>query len=254
MRGFLKRRWWELRSVVVYLYVVLALLLVGPAMIVYLLIRRDFPRAYRWGRRIIRWGLRLAGIQVDVSFRAGLPDPPVLFVANHQSLLDPPILLAYLPHDVRVFPKVQLFRVPIMGALMRVAGFVPVDRERRELRKALDRLRQRVSFLIFPEGTRSPTGRLQAFRRGGFVLAIEAGRAHRAGQPLGDLRGASEGCVADPAGAGPGRRPSGGFDPRPHVGRPTCPQRSGVGADPGGAPRRVGRADILPAGDKRRYS
>lgn len=180
MWGGLKRRWWELRSVVVYLYVVLALLLVGPPMIVYLLITRDFPRAYRWGRRIIRWGLRLAGIRVDVTFRADPPDPPVLFVANHQSLLDPPILLAYLPHDVRVFPKVQLFRVPIMGTLMRIAGFVPVDRERpevarRELWKALDRLRQQVSFLIFPEGTRSPTGRLQAFRRGGFVLAIEAG-------------------------------------------------------------------------------
>jgi 1-acyl-sn-glycerol-3-phosphate acyltransferase len=180
MRGWFERRWQELRSVVVYLYVALALLVVGPPMILYLLVTQDFPRAYRWGRRLLRWGLRLADLRVEVTFRADPPDPPVLFVANHQSLLDPPILLAYLPHDVRVFPKVQLFRVPIMGTLMRLAGFVPIDRERpevarRELRKALDRLRQRVSFLIFPEGTRSRTGRLQAFRRGGFVLAIEAG-------------------------------------------------------------------------------
>ncbi len=180
MRGFLERRWQEIRSVVVYLYVGLGLLLVGPPMIVYLMVTRDFPRAYRWGRRLLRWGLRLAGLRVEVTFRADPPDPPVLFVANHQSLLDPPVLLAYPPHDVRVFPKVELFRVPIMGTLMRVAGFVPIDRQRpevarRELQRALDRLRQQVSFLIFPEGTRSPTGRLQAFRRGGFVLAIEAG-------------------------------------------------------------------------------
>lgn len=180
VRAFFRRRWQELRSLAVYLYAFLALLLIGPPLIVYLLATQDFRRAYRLGRRCIRWGLRLAGVRVEVTFEAEPPGPPVLFVANHQSLLDPPVLLAYLPHDMRVFPKVELFRVPIMGTLMRVAGFVPVDRERpevarREMRKALDRLRRSISFLIFPEGTRSRTGRLQAFRRGGFVLAIEAG-------------------------------------------------------------------------------
>lgn len=110
------------------------------------------------------------------------PGRGYVFLANHQSYLDVPVLLATLPGQVRFAAKKNLFKIPVFGWSIRAAGFIPVDRENR--RQALEvyaiasaRLRAGTSVLFFPEGTRSPDGRLHGFQRGGFLVAQKAGAA-----------------------------------------------------------------------------
>jgi len=167
------------RSIVVYACVCVLLLVLGIPLTIYLGVTRRVDAAYGFVRWWLRRLLRLAGVRVNIRGLEHVPDPPVLFMANHQSMLEPVILLTYLPHNVRVFPKKELFRIPIMGHLMRLAGFIPVDRQRperarRDLTRALEMFPHRISFMIFPEGTRTRDGHLQPFKRGGFVLAIHA--------------------------------------------------------------------------------
>ena len=178
-KDFLAARVIELRSVLTYLSVVLFFVLVGPVFMVYVALFRDLRRPYRWARCLIRLVMAVAGIRLVVEGREQIPEPPVMFVANHQSQLEPPLVFMLIPHDVRVFPKKELFRVPILGRLMRLAKFIPVDRQnperaRRDIVKAVDHLKEGVSYLIFPEGTRTRTGKVQRFKKGGFVLAVEA--------------------------------------------------------------------------------
>jgi 1-acyl-sn-glycerol-3-phosphate acyltransferase len=100
-------------------------------------------------------------------------------MANHQSNCDPPALLAVVPR-VLVLVKKEFFRVPILGRGMVACGFIPVDRRNREqalgaVEKGVQALKAGRSFLVYPEGTRSPDGRLQPFKKGVFVMAIKAG-------------------------------------------------------------------------------
>jgi len=101
-----------------------------------------------------------------------------LFVANHQSLLDIVVAASRIPHHFKFMAKKELFSVPLMGWHMRLAGYIPIDRGRREsAKKALgqvrDWLRKDVSVLFYPEGTRSLDGDIQAFKTGAFKTAIE---------------------------------------------------------------------------------
>jgi 1-acyl-sn-glycerol-3-phosphate acyltransferase len=109
------------------------------------------------------------------------PDPtrPCLFVSNHRSNADP-FLLALLPWDMKFLSKESIFRIPLLGWEMRVAGHIPISRgDRGSVRDALGEMRQRLqaktSVVLFPEGTRSEDGTLGPFREGGFRLAIELG-------------------------------------------------------------------------------
>jgi len=108
-------------------------------------------------------------------------DTPKFFVGNHQSALDIPILLVALSGRVRFMAKASLFRIPILGWVMWRYGHVPIDRE--HPRAALDRLdrmigelrRRPISFVAFPEGTRSLDGRLLPFRKGTMKICQRAG-------------------------------------------------------------------------------
>jgi 1-acyl-sn-glycerol-3-phosphate acyltransferase len=99
------------------------------------------------------------------------------------SFLDGPLLFLVIPQAIRVILKKEVFRIPVVGQGMRFVGFVPVDRKRvRGGKKSIERaarlMRERgYSYLIFPEGTRSRDGLIQAFKRGGFFLALESGAA-----------------------------------------------------------------------------
>lgn len=127
-----------------------------------------------------RMGLRVAGIKVLVEGRDRIPaGRAVVFMSNHQSNCDPPALVASLP-PVLILAKKELFRLPVLGRAMQLREFVPVDRKSREraiaaVDRAAESLQAGASFLVFPEGTRSPDGRLQAFKKGVFVMAIKAG-------------------------------------------------------------------------------
>ena len=98
----------------------------------------------------------------------------------HESLYDIPALLATLPGQTRFLTKRALFRIPLLGWSLRAGGFVTIDREnlgnaRDSFSEAVASLREGVSVLVFPEGTRSSTGELLPFKRGGFLLALKSG-------------------------------------------------------------------------------
>ncbi len=101
-------------------------------------------------------------------------------MSNHVSNLDPPIEIPRIHERCSVLVKKELFRVPILGTGMRLAKLVPVDRSNREaaiesVREGVAVLRTGLHMLIYPEGTRSPDGKLLPFKKGPFHLAIESG-------------------------------------------------------------------------------
>jgi 1-acyl-sn-glycerol-3-phosphate acyltransferase len=126
----------------------------------------------------------ILGIKVQTSGREMVDRKrPYVFMSNHLSFLDGPLLFLLIPQAIRVILKKEIFRIPVVGQGMRFVGFVPVDRKGvRGGKKSIDRaarlMRERgYSYLIFPEGTRTRDGRIQAFKRGGFFLALESGAA-----------------------------------------------------------------------------
>lgn len=132
----------------------------------------------RWARGI----LRAAGCRVKLEGVGHLRrDEPRIIVSNHQSWFDVFALAAHLPVRYRFVAKKELTRIPVFGAAWQALGHVSIDREDRSAAiEALDQAAQgihqeAVAVVIFPEGTRSPTGELQPFKKGAFVLAIQAG-------------------------------------------------------------------------------
>ena len=136
---------------------------------------------YWLGTRIAFAGVRVAGVKINVMGLERLDSGATyIFMSNHVSNLDPPILVPLIPHRTSVLVKKELFRVPILGRAMRLASLVPVDRGNREaaiasLRAAADVLARGIPMTIFVEGTRSFDGRLLPFKKGPFYLAMESG-------------------------------------------------------------------------------
>jgi 1-acyl-sn-glycerol-3-phosphate acyltransferase len=135
---------------------------------------------HRVGRSWSRSILAVSGVRVSISGIERIDaDRPYIFMSNHQSNFDIPVLLGHLPVQFRWLAKAELFRIPFFGRAMRGAGYISIDRSDREsafesLQKAAEKIRQGVSVLIFPEGTRSLDGTLTPFKKGGFVMAIGA--------------------------------------------------------------------------------
>ena len=130
-----------------------------------------------WGKTL----LLFSGVQVKLvgETHAISPDQSYIFMANHQSAFDIFSLLAGLPIPFRWVAKKELFKIPIFGPSMRRAGYISIDRSNprdavRSLNKAAQRIREGVSVVVFPEGTRTEDGNLLPFKGGGFVLAIKS--------------------------------------------------------------------------------
>jgi 1-acyl-sn-glycerol-3-phosphate acyltransferase len=136
---------------------------------------------YRWSMWILHTGVRLARIRVQATGRENIPGRPCIFMANHVSNLDPPILFPLLPFRTAFFLKRSLMKIPILGLGMRLADFIPVDRDgrlesaRQSVQVATRVLASGVNVSTFPEGTRSRSGRLLPFKKGPFFLAMESG-------------------------------------------------------------------------------
>jgi 1-acyl-sn-glycerol-3-phosphate acyltransferase len=171
------------RNLAVGLLVVVFFLLAAPLLIVAFLVRAP-GLLIAYGKGGVRLACWILGFDLVVAGRERLgPAGQFVFMANHLSLIDGPLLVLLIPRPLRVILKKSLFRLPIVGQAMAFVGFVPVDRMRatggqRAIARAARLMKEKgCSFLIFPEGTRSRDGRLQAFRRGGFFLALESGAA-----------------------------------------------------------------------------
>lgn len=110
------------------------------------------------------------------------PKGTYIFMSNHVSNLDPPILITHIPRRTSVLVKKELWKIPILGRAFTIGEFVPVDRRNREsaidsIRRAGEVMRHGINMMVYPEGTRSPDGRLLPFKKGPFHLAMETGIA-----------------------------------------------------------------------------
>jgi 1-acyl-sn-glycerol-3-phosphate acyltransferase len=129
-----------------------------------------------WARTL----LRVVGVKVVVEGLDHLPAGAAVYVANHGSVLDFPVLFGHLPVDFRIIHKQSLHLVPVIGLYLYAAGHIAIDRvsgfrARRSLERAAERIRRGANVLVFPEGTRSAHGEVAPFKKGSFVLAVHAG-------------------------------------------------------------------------------
>jgi 1-acyl-sn-glycerol-3-phosphate acyltransferase len=174
--GFAEVRGWR---AVVSPYVFRSMLVgMGAAAVVMDRTTRNRDRTWRFAKARARNLLGMLG--VDVTVRGAeyvASDDPVVFAPNHQSHLDILSLLAYLPGRTRFAAKRSLWRHPVVGSVLGTLDMVPIDRD--DPRAAIETLRRTDgtagSLVVFPEGTRSRNGQLLEFKKGAFVLAIEAG-------------------------------------------------------------------------------
>ncbi|HEV2426409.1 MAG TPA: lysophospholipid acyltransferase family protein [Terriglobia bacterium] len=169
-----------LRAILLSLLCLLFILILGTPLLLFALITGNTDPLYNVGVSCARLAMRLGGIRLEVRGRERMPPrQAVVFMANHESNIDPPAIFACLP-PVLVLAKKESFRIPVLGPAMRLRGFIPVDRRDREraieaVEQACKALRAGQSFVVFPEGTRSPDGRLQPLKKGGFIMALKAG-------------------------------------------------------------------------------
>ena len=122
-----------------------------------------------------------SGVKVRCHGLLNIPsNHPVVFVSNHQSNVDVPLLLAYLPGKFRFIAKKELFAIPLLGWYMRSAGYIQVERGKPSsaysaIEQAVSAIREGDSLMIFPEGTRSWDGSLGDFKRGSLLAAQLSG-------------------------------------------------------------------------------
>jgi len=164
-----------------YALIVVYTVLWGVIACVLALVDRSGEAVIWVGRRWVSWILASCRIRVE---HEGLehvdPAQPVVLMSNHQSVFDIPAIVASLPVSFRFVAKRELTWIPLFGWALAAGGHVIVDRRDRErsvrsLERAAEQVRRGTNVIIFPEGTRSPSGRMREFKSGGFHLAIRAG-------------------------------------------------------------------------------
>jgi len=162
---------WTVFVTVIFSYLSILLSLVGTSG------NLSHLSARLWGRSI----LAASGIRVRVTGMERIdPAKSYIFMSNHQSNFDIPVLLAYLKVQFRWLAKEELFKIPFFGYAMQRVGYISINRSDRRsaflsLKRAAQIIRGGVSVLIFPEGTRSLDGQIRPFKKGGFILALDAG-------------------------------------------------------------------------------
>lgn len=172
-----------IRSILTYLAVGLYVLIAGPPLLLAALVSKNPAILYNGGHLGVRLGLALSGIRTRVEGLEHLQrDRAAVYAVNHASNVEPPVIfdvLSGLFPRLRILYKAELRKLPVLVRAFDLAGFVPLQRGNPEqslpaIAKAVEALRAGNSFLIFPEGTRSRTGELLPFKKGGFIMAIQA--------------------------------------------------------------------------------
>jgi len=169
-----------IRSVLTYVIVSLYVVIAGTIGLAIAIPFRWKGLLYVLGHIGATLALGIAGIRFRVIGREHIPhDRAVVFCANHQSNVDPPVLFRALHRRLHILFKAELRKVPVLGYAFEVGGFIAVARDNREaamasIEQAARSIRAGNSFLIFPEGTRSKTNELLPFKKGGFIMALKA--------------------------------------------------------------------------------
>jgi 1-acyl-sn-glycerol-3-phosphate acyltransferase len=169
-----------LRTLATYFSVSLYVLLVAPPGMLLAILFGWKDLLYVLGHWGVRLGLALSGIRFRVAGAEYIPrDRAAVYCSNHESNVDPPIVFEALHPRLHILYKAELNKIPVLARAFRLGGFIPIERQNREsamrsIEAGAESIRSGNSFLIFPEGTRSKTGELLPFKKGGFIMAIKA--------------------------------------------------------------------------------
>ena len=176
----------RITSVLIWAGIVLLILIWLPALAIVRLFDRD-PVRYRTGRAFRKLGYAITkinpnwNVSIDDGYKHLTDREPYIMVSNHLSNADIPVI-ASLPWEMKWVAKKELFNLPILGWMLKLAGDIPVDRISAGKKIAVfkscsDYLNKHISVMFFPEGTRSRDGRVNRFAIGAFELAIREGKS-----------------------------------------------------------------------------
>jgi len=169
-----------LRAAFIVLFLSFYILILGPPLLLYTFVTKNPDPLYWAAIQGVMFFVNCVGVHVHVKGVEGIPKGTCIFAANHTSSADAPAVVHAIPRRIAILLKRSLFGWPIVGQAFHLARFIPVDRFNRDsaiesVEKAIESLRDGQSFLIYPEGTRSPDGRLQPLKKGVAVMAIKSG-------------------------------------------------------------------------------
>jgi 1-acyl-sn-glycerol-3-phosphate acyltransferase len=170
-----------IRTILMLIFWTLALPVAAVVGFPWTFLTRDIGLLYRMSMWGAKTGVKLAGVKVEtVGLEKLDTSRTYIFMSNHASNLDPPLLLSLIPRRTSVMAKKELFRYPILGETMRMGALVPVDRGNREagiaaVNAAAEVVRQGINMTIYVEGKRSFDGKLLPLKKGPFYLAMECG-------------------------------------------------------------------------------
>ena len=169
-----------IRALFVYAFLGLGVVLVLPWFVLWTVITGNPDPMYHMAVSACAFALRTIGVRVRIEGIENIPPSVCVFASNHASNLDPLVYFPAIPRRISVLIKKELMNVPILSTGMRMAKFVTVDRGDREaaassVDEAVRYMHEGLSFAVFPEGTRSPDGRMRAFKKGAVLMAIQAG-------------------------------------------------------------------------------
>lgn len=171
----------RLRGVFLLTFWFTAIAVLAPFLILLCRITGNENMIYSPVRFFVRLGLALVGVKVEVTGRHRLTgNQTYIFTPNHQSLIEVPLFVTYLGRNPAYLGKKEIFKYPVFGTGIRLIGAVPVDRSNspaavESAKLATENLRRGKSYVVYPEGTRSKDGGLQPFKKGAFMMAIDAG-------------------------------------------------------------------------------
>jgi len=171
----------RLRGIFLLAFWFSAIALVAPFLIALVVLTKNENFIYSPVRFFIRAGLAMVGVSVKVSGLEYLdPNQTYIFTPNHQSLIEVPLFVTYLGRNPAYLGKKEIFKYPVFGYGIRLIGVVPVDRSNspaavESAKLATENLRRGKSYVVYPEGTRSRDGRMLPFKKGAFMMALDAG-------------------------------------------------------------------------------
>jgi 1-acyl-sn-glycerol-3-phosphate acyltransferase len=170
-----------IRTAFIILYVLPATAVLGIIAIIVSFFSRSGDPIHVIARIWAKSILFVSSVKVNVKGLENIePSKSYIYMSNHRGNFDIPVLLGCLPIQFRWLAKAELFKIPIFGRAMSAAGYVKIDRSNRvsafkSIEQVAAKMKNGVSVMIFPEGTRSEDGNVKPFKKGGFVMAVDTG-------------------------------------------------------------------------------